>query len=301
MQETDHRHCWLLRTRRQRPRNSHPANQPNELIALEGDLRTKRFGAIAIQAAVSAVWLAEVVSELGQFDEAVARAEDAVQIAEEADHPHTLYFGLLGLGIVHLRRGDTPRATRVLERCLDLCRTWQLIDLTQVVAVALGAAYALTGRADEAAPLVAGVVEEFRRFQNHSGRPAFILLCAGMTYLAGGRIDEAASHAREALALVRRLGARGREGHALCLNGDVAAAAGAEGAEGFYRQALALAEPRGVRPLVAHCHLGLGKLYRRTGNRGQAQEHLTIATVMYREMGMAYPLEQVATEVRQLG
>jgi hypothetical protein len=45
-------------------------------------------------------------------------------------------------------------------------------------------------------------------------------------------------------------------------------------------------------PLVAHCHLGLGKLYRRTGKREQAQEHLTTATTMYREMGMTYWLEK---------
>ena len=48
-----------------------------------------------------------------------------------------------------------------------------------------------------------------------------------------------------------------------------------------------------MRPLVAHCHLGLGKLYRRTGKREQAQEHLTTATTMYREMDMRFWLEQV--------
>ena len=47
-----------------------------------------------------------------------------------------------------------------------------------------------------------------------------------------------------------------------------------------------------MRPLIAHCHLGLGKLYRRTSKREQAQEHLTTATTMYREMGMRYWLEQ---------
>jgi hypothetical protein len=47
-----------------------------------------------------------------------------------------------------------------------------------------------------------------------------------------------------------------------------------------------------MRPLVAHCHLGLGKLYRRTDKREQAQEHLTTATTMYREMGMTYWLEK---------
>ena len=44
----------------------------------------------------------------------------------------------------------------------------------------------------------------------------------------------------------------------------------------------------GMRPLVAHCHLGLGKLYHRTDKREQAQEHLATATTMYREMGMTY-------------
>jgi hypothetical protein len=48
--------------------------------------------------------------------------------------------------------------------------------------------------------------------------------------------------------------------------------------------------------LVAHCHLGLGKLYRRTGQREQAREHLTTATAMYREMGMTYWLEKAEVE-----
>ena len=65
-----------------------------------------------------------------------------------------------------------------------------------------------------------------------------------------------------------------------------------------YREALALAEPRGMRPLVAHCHLGLGKLYRRTGKREEAQAHLAIATTMYREMDMRFWLEQAEAELR---
>jgi Tetratricopeptide repeat len=71
-------------------------------------------------------------------------------------------------------------------------------------------------------------------------------------------------------------------------------------AEAHYRQALTRAEPRGMRPLVAHCHLGLGKLYRRTGKREQAQEHLTTATTMYRDMDMAFWLEQAEAAMREL-
>jgi class 3 adenylate cyclase/tetratricopeptide (TPR) repeat protein len=269
-------------------------------VALEGNLRIERFGAFFIQSAFSEASLSEVFSELGRFDEAIRHAEAAAKIAEAADHPFTLSSGLFALGLAHLRRGDLPRATRALERCLDLSRTWLFVVRTPTaVAATLGAAYALTGRAHEALPLVAGAVEELRRRQMHI-RPAFIFLYAGMTCLSAGRIDEAANHAREALALTQRLGARGNEAYALCLNGDIAAAAGVEDAEGLYRQALALAEPRGMRPLIAHCHLGLGKMHRRRGNPGEAQEHVTIAMAMYGEMGMTYWLEEVEVEMRQL-
>jgi len=47
-----------------------------------------------------------------------------------------------------------------------------------------------------------------------------------------------------------------------------------------------------MRPLIAHCHLGLGKLYCHVDKGGQAQEHLTIAAAMYREMDMTYWLER---------
>jgi hypothetical protein len=57
---------------------------------------------------------------------------------------------------------------------------------------------------------------------------------------------------------------------------------------GAYVAAIALADELGLRPLVARCHLGLGTLYRGTGKRQEAQEHLATATTMYREMDMRF-------------
>jgi len=68
-----------------------------------------------------------------------------------------------------------------------------------------------------------------------------------------------------------------------------------------HRQALALAEELGMRPLAAHCHLGLGNLYRRTGQREQARDHLITATTMYREMDMRFWLEQAEAETKERG
>jgi hypothetical protein len=54
-------------------------------------------------------------------------------------------------------------------------------------------------------------------------------------------------------------------GHPPLLLGDIATHPDrfdVESGEAYYRKALALAEPGGMRPLIAHCYLGLGKLYR---------------------------------------
>jgi tetratricopeptide (TPR) repeat protein len=112
-----------------------------------------------------------------------------------------------------------------------------------------------------------------------------------------GKIEESQHLARRAVELLSRwLGARA---HALRLLGDIATHPDrfdADRGEAHYLDALALAEPRGMRPLVAHCHLGLGTLYRRTGQREQAREHLATATRMYREMDMRFWLEQAEAE-----
>ncbi len=110
--------------------------------------------------------------------------------------------------------------------------------------------------------------------------------------------------AGRALSLARESGWRGYEGYAVRLLGEIAShpdPPDVETAEAYYRQAMALAEELGMRPLLAHCHIGLGKLYKRTGKRQQAQEHLTTATAMFREMDMCFWLDQAEAELKALG
>jgi hypothetical protein len=65
-------------------------------------------------------------------------------------------------------------------------------------------------------------------------------------------------------------------------------------------EVLMIAGDLGMRPLVAHCHLGLGKLYRRAGRRHETQEHLAIAMTMYPQMGVTYWLEKAETAMKEL-
>ena len=160
----------------------------------------------------------------------------------------------------------------------------------------LGYAYAVAGRLDEAIPLL----EKSHRLGGARGA-----LFAGRlseVYLWTGRVDEALKLASDALDSARGRGERGYEAPVRRVLGEIAALGNPPNvdiATRHYRGAIALAEELGMRPLVAHCHLGLGKLYRRTGQREQAQEHLTTATTMYRDMGMTYWLEKVQREIKE--
>ena len=109
--------------------------------------------------------------------------------------------------------------------------------------------------------------------------------------------------AREGLGASRSTKRRAFEAEALRTLGEIQARHEAEqwaAASQSYREAADLAEDLGMRPLVAHCHLGFGKLYCATNERERAREHFTTAATMYREMGMRYWLESVERELESL-
>jgi tetratricopeptide (TPR) repeat protein len=118
-----------------------------------------------------------------------------------------------------------------------------------------------------------------------------------------GRGAEAGQHARQALDLALQLKARGDEALALHQLGVVQAHAAPPDvaqAEAHYQQALALAEELGMRPLQAHCHQGLGRLYGQTGRDEQARAALTTAIDLYRAMEMTFWLPQVEAALVQV-
>jgi len=53
----------------------------------------------------------------------------------------------------------------------------------------------------------------------------------------------------------------------------------------------------GMRPLQAHCHLGLGMLCTRSGQQEQARAHLSAAVDLYRAMEMTFWLPQAESEL----
>ena len=122
-------------------------------------------------------------------------------------------------------------------------------------------------------------------------------------YLRAGRTDEALDLAGRALDLSRAQKERSIEAWTLRLLGEIASHRDppeVEAAERDYLQALAWADELGMRPLSAHCHLGLGKLYRRAAQRREAEEHLATAVRLFREMDMAFYLKPAEAELDEV-
>jgi class 3 adenylate cyclase/tetratricopeptide (TPR) repeat protein len=271
------------------------------IALLKGAPPGERFGLAMLPAVLPRYVLAMVLAELGEFAEAIAAGEEGLRIAQTAGHPYSEVWARQGLGYAHVRHGDFPAATRVLERGLALCRGMEIRFALPYVAASLGSAYLWSGRATDAVPLLEEAVEAIKAMRI-LGLYSLLITLRAEAYLVLGRIAEAREQGEQAVALARAHQQRGREAWGLKLLGDVHAhePAEAEQAGDTYRQALALATELGMRPLVAHCHLGLGALARKTGRGEQPQEHLTTATAMYRDMDMPFWLEQAEAEMREL-
>ena len=162
----------------------------------------------------------------------------------------------------------------------------------------LGYAHALAGRDDQAMQLLAESAAADWGFH-----PALRVTMQGEAHLLAGRWDLAQQCVDRALALADLGEEHGGRAWTLRFAAEVVLATeglkSADRAAAQYGAALALATDLGMRPLQAHCHLGLGKLYRRTDRVADARVELTTAMTMLHEMGMALWLREAEAELAE--
>jgi tetratricopeptide (TPR) repeat protein len=245
-------------------------------------------------------WEAEAYAALGDFGPAVAAAGEAQRIASELRHPAAQGLAGLHAGYVLLQQGQIEAAAAAFERGLasGRARGGHLRGLAL--------AHLLLGQYDDGLKALAQGLEI-------SGDPlapqAKILTRYGVipawAYLAAGRLEEAEAAAARGLALATLDNARayhvplGRlRAEALALQGK-----GPPSEEALldWGRLIELAKELSMRPEIAHCSLGLGKLYGRLGDRGAAGEWLTTAVTMYREMAMGFWLKKAEAALEQAG
>jgi tetratricopeptide (TPR) repeat protein len=272
------------------------------VACLQGALLQERFGLPGLAAVFARSHLVVALAECGAFAEGWAPAQEGEQLAAAADHPYSRVMASWAVGFRALRQGDLAQAIPVLERAFDLVQGAYLRLAVPWITATLGAAYALAGRSAEALPLLEQAVAQAVAM-HYMWDHALRLVWLSEAYLLAGRLDEADTQAQRALEFSRAHQEGGHAAYALWLLGEVAAQRQppeVAQATDHYQQALALAEALGMRPLVAHCHLGLGTLYRRLGRAQQARATLGRGMALYRAMEMTFWLHQAEAALAEV-
>jgi tetratricopeptide (TPR) repeat protein len=192
------------------------------------------------------------------------------------------------VGRLYLRQGHVEKSIAILERGLDVCRVTNISLLVPVTASSLGAAYTLAGRVNDGLLLLEEAVRRAKAMHRMVDQ-ALWLAWFSEALLRAGQCDRAHDLAQRALETASRYQERGNRAWVLKLLADIHSVRDADDigrAAGHCRDALAEADRLGMRPLEAHCHLGLAVLNGRTGRADDAQRFLRRASELFRDMDM---------------
>src|SRR5215470_10788031 len=271
------------------------------IASLPGERAREHLGLPILPAVFARSYLAVCLSETGRFGEALRLAEESIQLAEERKHPDTSFWAYKGAGVAHLLRGDAERATELLEQALEVCRRHDLPVYLSAITADLGHAYTQLEDIEQGLALLRQAVDGASRTNQLY---AHYMLELSEGHLSAGHLREAREFAEAGRTLAGERRERGREARALTLLGDVARLETdptGESPESFYQAAVNIAEPLGLRPLLARCLLGLGLARRHRGQEADAQVALTEATRLFREMEMATWLSRAEDAARAAG
>jgi class 3 adenylate cyclase/tetratricopeptide (TPR) repeat protein len=239
-------------------------------------------------------WLIMSLIELGRFSDAAKYKAEAIRLAEPTQHWHTIGWAHLAASMFDIFKGHWAKAHLLVEQWINVHRSMDVSVLLPWAVTSSAWTLAQIGEATDALKRVreGEVLLERQLSSGIVGHRSWNYYAVSRACQLLGLLDEARRLGSRALeSSQRQPGFRAR---ALHLLGDLATHPDrfdAEGSAAHYLEALALAELHGMRPTMAHCHLSMGQLYRRTGKPEQAREHLTIATTMLREMDMAFLLD----------
>lgn len=268
----------------------------NNVLALvdSGDAQ-KYWGQVGLPSVRARSHLAWTLAELGDFPAARNVATEAMRLADASNHPYSLCHACLGLGGTRVRQGEFEAAIGVLER--GFAASEQVPLLRPSIATDLGLAYARCGHIAEGLEHVNAAVERATKMGRFSRLPLLLVKC-GEIHVLAGQPDEAAVLATTALRLATEQKERGNEVYALQLLAEISVLEQpvSQEAEQHYLDALGLATALGMRPLAAHAHAGLWRLYRRRSEHVKPGEHLAAAMTMYRDMGMRFWLDRLESE-----
>jgi len=222
---------------------------------------------------------------MGMFAEARSLAAEGVAIAEKLGDRVALNFAWAGAGVTALHAGRFTEAIQALERAIEMWSADTPPWLPRYIG-ALGWAHALSGEALRAVELIARAFARTVAFGQLGGRSALLAWLAEAQLLAGEG-SAARETSEEAVALSLRHGERGHRAWALRARAKIRRADhDLNGAVSDYEAACTLGSELGMRPLVAYCRFGLGKVSAELGQWERAAIELGAARELFASMAM---------------
>ena len=241
--------------------------------SLVGELERDRCGLPFVPAVVARSWLVWSLAERGEFDNGKVHAQEALDIAEAVGHPFNLAHIYYDLGYFYGVKGELDQAVEALDKALALVREWNLTYLSPFIMGFFGHVCALSGRVEEGTALLKQATSDYESMGLGLFR-SLVTMQLGEALWLGRHLEESMTTAQDALTLARKRGERGHEAYTLRLLGEITGDPDWNGngnAEEYFTEGLNLGDSLGMQPLVAHCHLGLGRLYQHQGDGGKSK------------------------------
>ena len=263
--------------------------------ALTGDQAYERLGLTGLPSVLSRICFAWALAEQGEFDQALHHAREGLSIAETADLAYNIAAARLCVGQIHLLRGTLTEGIPMLESAVQICNEWNITLILPSSSAALGLAYVFGGKIGDALALLE---------KNEKSGPAIryffetpIISTALITaYLMADEIADAERSVIAYTKIADACGFRGTVAKISQLHGEVYAhqdPTDVVEAEKHYLLAIEHASQLGMRPLLAHCYFGLGRLYIENANHKKGIRNLNDAAKLYYELQMPLWIEKI--------
>jgi class 3 adenylate cyclase/tetratricopeptide (TPR) repeat protein len=267
---------------------------------LSGDTAFERYGLAALPSVLSRAFLCWSLAELGEFEEAEKWGQEGIEISNQGKNLFSATWIHGCLGTVYLLKGKLKSAIKALEQALALCHEAEVLSAFSFIAASLGHTYCLLGNPDAALSTLEEAVEP------HKSDPSAVPTIYPLTALAEvyhfkEQTDKAIHNLETAFDIVKQKGEHGFGAWALYYMAKIQS----QGEPKQVKQAIQSfchakkqAEELGMRPLLAHCHNGLGQVYLKKGKTLEGCSELGTALDLYRSMGMDFWIPEVESTLK---
>ncbi len=262
---------------------------------LSGDFAFERYGLAALPSVLSRAFLSWGLAELGEFEEAEKWGRQGIEISNKGKNLFSATWIHACLGTLYLLQGRPNSAIKMLEQALALCRDADILSAFSFIAASLGHTHCLLGNPDAALSILKEAVNPHKL--NLSAVPTtYPLTALAEVYHLKGQTEKAIHNLEIAFDSVKQKGECGFGAWALYYMAKIQSQGKSEQvqqATQSFRQAKEQAAEFGMRPLLAHCHSGLGQVYIIRGKTSEARSEIETAMELYRSMGMDLWMPQI--------